>query len=514
MVGVFQATFAHLDSSSGVAGERFLGLLVAVFFVYAASIVVSTIRQYYRLRHIPGPRIAGFSKWWLLQGETGGRMNLECYEITEKYGSLARIGPNDLLTSDPDLMRRMLNVRTNYQRSDWYYAMRFDPSKDNVLSMMDDAKHTKLRAKMAAGYSGKEVEGLEPKIDKNILAFMDLLDSRYVSLAKPFDFGRKAQFFTLDVISDVAYGQAFGFMATDSDMFNYIEILERQMPKIISTTVYPWLVDVLSSPVFKSLLPSHKDALGFGKVMGIAREKAAERFGPNKIVRNDMLGSFVAHGLTLEEAGSETLMQILAGSDTTATAVRATTLHIMTSPRVVNRLHAELDKAGVFGRPLDRIIGDAEARSLPYVQAIVKEGLRIFPPVVGLMSKVVPKGGDTFKGVYLPEGTKVGYCAWGIMRRREVWGDDASEFRPERWLEATPEKLKEMESTLELVFSYGRWQCLGKNIALMELNKVFVELFRRYELVLVDPTRPWKSRNVGIFNQSEFWIKGYKRQLE
>lgn len=113
---------------------------------------------------------------------------------------------------------------------------------------------------------------------------------------------------------------------------------------------------------------------------------------------------------------------------------------------------------------------------MPYLQAVIKEGLRIHPPVVGLMSKEVPKGGDTFKGTYLPEGTHIGYCAWGLYRREETWGEDRHEFRPERWLESSPEKLKEMEGTLELVFGYGRWQCLGRNVALMELNKVFVEV--------------------------------------
>lgn len=122
------------------------------------------------------------------------------------------------------------------------------------------------------------------------------------------------------------------------------------------------------------------------------------------------------------------------------------------------------------------IITDSEARTMPYLQAVIKEGLRIHPPVVGLMSKEVPRGGDTFKGHYLPEGTKIGYCAWGIFRRTDIWGEDADEFRPERWLESPEDRLHLMDSTLELVFGYGKWQCLGKNIALMELNKVFVEV--------------------------------------
>lgn len=147
-------------------------------------------------------------------------------------------------------------------------------------------------------------------------------------------------------------------------------------------------------------------------------------------------------------------------------------LHIISNARVVEKLRAEIKETN----PTRPVITDAEARTMSYLQAVIKEGLRIWPPVVGLMAKEVPKGGDTFKGVFLPEGTRIGYGAWGIFRREDIWGDDSHEYRPERWLESSPEKLREMESTLELIFGYGRWQCLGRNVALMELNKVFVEV--------------------------------------
>ena len=68
--------------------------------------------------------------------------------------------------------------------------------------------------------------------------------------------------------------------------------------------------------------------------------------------------------------------------------------------------------------------------------------------------------------------------------RHKIFGDDADCFRPERWLEAEPERLKEMENIVDLVFGSGRWLCLGKTMVLMELRKVFVEVSARGVMVL------------------------------
>ena len=73
-------------------------------------------------------------------------------------GGLAPIGPNDLVTNDPALMRKMMAVRSPYTRAEWYDAMRFNPERDSLLSMRDEAEHAKLRAKMAAGVGDIPVE--------------------------------------------------------------------------------------------------------------------------------------------------------------------------------------------------------------------------------------------------------------------------------------------------------------------------------------------------------------------
>jgi cytochrome P450 len=195
-------------------------------------------------------------------------------------------------------------------------------------------------------------------------------------------------------------------------------------------------------------------------------------------------------------------------------------LYIMTNPRVLSRLLAEISQ-GTFSSP----IRDSEAKKLPYLQAVIKEGLRIHPPVVGLQSKEVPAGGDTLNGMYVPQGTKIGYCAWGIFRDKKIWGEDADVFRPERWLEGSPEKIEEEEHTLELIFGHGKYKCLGRPVALIELNKIFVEvstigtslevygmlnkprqLLRRFDFTLVDPAQPWKSIANGVFTQSDMWV--------
>ncbi|KAG6018692.1 hypothetical protein E4U40_007931, partial [Claviceps sp. LM458 group G5] len=82
-----------------------------------AWLSVYLYRQYKRLSHIPGPRSAAFSKWWFVKATLSGRTHLDLYQVCEKYGQIARISPNDVVTCDIGLIRRMLSVRSQYTRS-------------------------------------------------------------------------------------------------------------------------------------------------------------------------------------------------------------------------------------------------------------------------------------------------------------------------------------------------------------------------------------------------------------
>lgn len=165
----------------------------------------------------------------------------------------------------------------------------------------------------------------------------------------------------------------------------------------------------------------------------------------------------------------------MAGHDTVATAIRMSLLSLLTSPPTYRNPQTELDAAIAAGK-INSPIRDAEARALPYLQAVIREALRKYPPATGFMTKVVPPGGDTVKGYYLPGGTELAVNICGITHQREVFGEDVEVFRPERWLEAGEERARRMGSMVEMVFGGGRNTCPGRLIALMEINKFIPEV--------------------------------------
>jgi cytochrome P450 len=195
-----------------------------------------------------------------------------------------------------------------------------------------------------------------------------------------------------------------------------------------------------------------------------------------------MLSSFIAHGLTESDLVAESVMQILAGRETVATGLRATLLFIITNPRIYTTLQAEIDNAvktdGMISSP---VIREKEWRHLKYLQAVVREGLRVCPPVTGLLSKLSPLDGDEFdvdgERVFIPGGTNIGWACLGIHRNKSVFGEDAELYRPERWLdEGNREKLERMRKVVDLNFGYGKYYCLGRQVALSELHKGVFEV--------------------------------------
>lgn len=169
------------------------------------------------------------------------------------------------------------------------------------------------------------------------------------------------------------------------------------------------------------------------------------------------------------------MFPIIAGSETTATAIKMIVSFIASNPTVASRLKEEIEEARSAGR-LSSPVTYAEASELPYLKAVIWEGMRMHPPFGGLIMKQVGPDGDIYNGTFIPPGTRIGHSTWAVMRDRAVFGADVDSFRPERWLEADEKRRNIMQKQADLVFGSGRWGCPGRVVASMEISKVVVEV--------------------------------------
>jgi cytochrome P450 len=198
------------------------------------------------------------------------------------------------------------------------------------------------------------------------------------------------------------------------------------------------------------------------------------------------------------------LTNIGAGSDTTSVSLAGIMYNLIICPQKLQRLQGEIDQADKNGQ-LSELVTFQEAQRLPYLQACIKEGLRMHPATGLPLARVVPKEGANITGTFFPGGTVVGVNSWVAHANTEVFGPDAESFRPERWLEST-EKASTMERSF-LAFGAGSRTCIGKNISLMEISKIVPELIRRFNFTLTDPHVEIKMENVWFVKQKNIYCR-------
>ncbi|EGO52223.1 hypothetical protein NEUTE1DRAFT_114214 [Neurospora tetrasperma FGSC 2508] len=479
--------------------------------VVLAIWVVLKIKQFCRLRHFKGPFGTGWFEIWHGLAYLSGNVHLKFKEATDKYGPIARIGPNELMTTSLELLAHINGARNRYTRTRWFYiAARFQPNGDNILSELDDNIHTKRRAQMAGGYSGKENRELESSVNIHVAELVQLIRTKYCSTemkTNPFDLAQKAQYLALDVISHIGFGEPFGMLLSDQDVNGYIKHADQGMNAIM----YLWGLGltelVLGTPLMHLLGPSDKAKTGFGAMTANTRKIISKRLedDPGMTKGSDMLASWFRHGLDKEQLITESILQLLAGAETAATSMRCIMLYLVTNPRVYVKLQAEVDAAVKDGRapPYPSVVSNATQRQLPYLWACCKEGMRMHPPVTNSSQKKVPPEGDTVtvegQTVYLPGGTNIGYCVWGLNRDQKIFGGDADCYRPERWLNEDPKKLAQMNLVHEMLFSYG---------------KAIFELMRNFDWSVTNTAEPWKEMNAGaVFLTHDFLVEATERSV-
>jgi cytochrome P450 len=170
----------------------------------------------------------------------------------------------------------------------------------------------------------------------------------------------------------------------------------------------------------------------------------------------------------------------LAGSDTTGVTIRSIIYYTLRTPGVLEKLRKELDES-IAAYPPDY----HSAMSLKYLDAVIREGMRMHPVASFLMERVVPSGGHTTvqSGTHIPAGAILSVTQWGLNFDEAVWGPEPRKFRPERWLpfegesdESYQKRFAQMKHD-DLNFSLGPRVCLGKHIAWLEMVELLPTLF-------------------------------------
>lgn len=136
-------TSGLLDNTSMAAST------VVVLMLIVTTFLVLELYNFLRLRHILGPRSAfSTTKLWMLRRALGGRWHLDLKEVSDKFRPLVRIAADELLCTDPDVLRRMSGVRSEYSKGRFYEAARFRPGVENLVSMRDEKRHKELRERI------------------------------------------------------------------------------------------------------------------------------------------------------------------------------------------------------------------------------------------------------------------------------------------------------------------------------------------------------------------------------
>lgn len=307
---------------------------------------------------------------------------------------------------------------------------------------------------------------------------------------------------TLDILGAAGLGVEFGAIQdpTNPLVTAYKIIMSSQtLARLLLLIALPnWFLCRL--PLQKNYVIRQSNETIRNICKGLLRDKK------NKIAANkertdvDILSVALESGRFSDENLVDQLMTFLAaGHDTTASALTWATYALSCYPDVQNRLRQEV-RERLPPVDEDTDIAAADIDKMPYLQAFCNEVLRLFPSVPRTSRQAVED--TTIQGVFIPKGTTVMLAPWATNTNPSLWGSDALEFKPERWLakDAADIKTASLGGASSVYafmsFLHGPRSCIGVNFARAEFACLVAAWVGRFEFDLVNPEMKDKSRLV------------------
>jgi cytochrome P450 len=400
-------------------------------------------------------------------------------EFHSKYGEMIRIGPNEISCINPQAWQDIYGGHKpgqNFGKNPLWMS-RKQNTANSILSA-SDADHHRIRRLISHAFSDKALRAQEPILQEYVGILMRRLHeqtkagwgSAVVDLVEWFSWT------TFDIVGELGFGETFGCL-TDERHHSWSALVFSHFKAaslVTSVRFYPLLERFL-----RWWLPS--PVTNRQGHFQLSREKIHRRLKGGKTTPDFM--SYVLdpkneERMSLQEIETTFNILIIAGSETTASALAGTTGYLLNNPMCLATLIQEIRSNFVE----ENDINLASLGKLPYLSAVIEEGLRMAPPVPSGLPRVTPAEGGVVCGEWLPGGTDISFSQWSAYRSTLNFSRP-NEFIPERWLQSnrTSQSTFDKKSTLQ-PFSFGPRNCIGKNLAYAELRLILSRMIWNFDL--------------------------------
>jgi cytochrome P450 len=328
------------------------------------------------------------------------------HELHTKYGPVVRIAPNNLSFINPQAWKDIYahkKMRSQDMIKDPEFYVR-NPDAPTIVNGNYE-EHARYRRLYSPGFSLRSLREQEPMIQGYVNMFINGLVRACEHGETPVDMVQWFNWVTFDIIGDLAFGEPFGCLENSAtewlSKLNQIE--EAQMHFRIIQHIP--VLGRYARQIVNTMLPSDavKGAEGHRK---LTTEKVTRRVN-NKESRPDFMEHILRQppgkGFTFGEMLSNSATLIQAGSETTATLLSGALFLLLQHPDKMQKLVDELRTAFLS----DEMMTIENTDRLPYLAAVLEEGLRLYSPAVAGFPRQVPKGGATIDGGYVAGGVRI-----------------------------------------------------------------------------------------------------------
>lgn len=324
---------------------------------------------------------------------------------------------------------------------------------------------------------------LRPILTKSaVLELEDVIDGTIATLSAELkqvwpilNINEWLSFFALDTVFRISFGQDLGCMRHKTDVDGVLAGAKGRFKHWHDWLAMPWLEGLWFRNRF---FPAAQRQTELSRLITkrIALQKM--RIGERSALLDKILPLHEAHPDIITEAAVSgiSVSLIHAGAETIAMTMTAVIYNLAKNPAALEKLLEELRTNGVTTASKF-----AELDKLPYLEAVIKESMRLIPTTNDMLERVVPVGGVDIAGIFVPSGTTVSVSHHALYRNPHVFGPDVDEYNPDRWLQVDTKQRQAMERA-SLHWGGGKRICTGQHIAWLEMKKLLAHLVQTFEV--------------------------------